>query len=93
MDSMDVRECSLKFFLFWETNSFIFLQSEGIDAEADREVDKVITEITSGVLSGAGSAPVRAPPAAAKAQAEAAPAVAEEEGPSADDLLRRLQAL
>lgn len=78
------------------------MDEEGVDAEADREVDKVITEITAGVLSSAGSAPVRAPPGSSKAAATpaateatptAAAVAAEEEGPSADDLLRRLQAL
>lgn len=72
------------------------VKGEGVDAEADREVDKVISEITAGVLSSAGAAPSKAPPSKTPAQAAAAPSPQEaavEEGPSADDLLRRLQAL
>lgn len=73
-------------------------QADGVDAEADREVDKVISEITADILSPASAAPTKAPPTKAPAQAATAPpaaqeAVAEDEGPSADELLRRLQAL
>jgi charged multivesicular body protein 3 len=77
------------------------MDDEGVDAEADLEIDKVISEITAGVLFSAGSAPVKALLSETPAQAVAAPsaqegsaeATAVDEGPSADDLLRRLQAL
>jgi len=75
------------------------MEDEGIDAEADREVDKIITELTAGVLAPAGSAPVRAPASKASAapaatiESTATAAAAEEEGPTPEELMARLQAL
>lgn len=72
------------------------MDDEGVNAEADLEVDKIITELTAGVLAPAGSAPVRAPPAkqaAAPVESTATAAAAEEEGPTPEELMARLQAL
>ena len=71
------------------------MDDEGVNAEADLEVDKIITEITSGVLSGAGSVPNSRLQQQQKEQVQttAEETTAEDQGPTPEELLQRLQAL